>query len=328
MYVVKNSSRALLVALIPLALVHAVLTAMALLGTKATEGAELPSPDQVLELFASRLAIDAALLFAGHSMLRWFRISSRVAYGAMGGVMVAAGYAIAIRNHIQFGSPVSGTLLTVGLLPTAAGMIAGFLYGQYAGLAVAARFAPSSYEGLATTITFDGPTRVRTSVAGIAIAATMPAVLTTILSISLASLLPGFARYMSTGTNPVIAAALPAQLFLTFLVATIVPAAIVMLGVHHIARALERKRAADYAGIGGVATLMCALLIAPMVPWLAGFQFLMFAAACGAIMGALYRRFAGLEPVPLPEAVLTVNPDTLVGADHPTRHQHRVILTN
>ena len=35
MYVVKNSERALLVALIPLAVVHAVLLAMALLGAHA-----------------------------------------------------------------------------------------------------------------------------------------------------------------------------------------------------------------------------------------------------------------------------------------------------
>jgi hypothetical protein len=47
MYVVKNSLRALLVALIPLGLVHAVLVAMALLGAKATE-VEVPAPNQAL----------------------------------------------------------------------------------------------------------------------------------------------------------------------------------------------------------------------------------------------------------------------------------------
>ena len=70
MYVVNNSPRALLVALIPLAMVHAVLTAMALLGGQAAQPADLPAPDQVLVFYPTRLATDAALLFAGHWMLR------------------------------------------------------------------------------------------------------------------------------------------------------------------------------------------------------------------------------------------------------------------
>ena len=49
---------------------------------------------------------------------------------------------------------------------------------------------------------------------------------------------------------------------------------------------------------------------------------------CGAIMGALYRSFSGLEPVPLPEAIIATDPNALVGADDPARHQHKVILSN
>jgi len=41
-----------------------------------------------------------------------------------------------------------------------------------------------------------------------------------------------------------------------------------------------------------------------------------------------YRRFAGIEPVPLPEVVIATDPQALVGADHPSRHQHGVILSN
>ena len=72
----------------------------------------------------------------------------------------------------------------------------------------------------------------------------------------------------------------------------------------------------------------CALLLSPMVPMLPGSDLLIGAVAYGAIMGALYRRFAGLEPVPLPEAVIATDPNALVGADDPARHQHRVILSN
>ena len=328
MYVVNNSSRALLVALIPLAAIHAVLTAMALLGIQAGHPADVPSPDQVLVFYVARLATDGALLFAGHRMLRQFAISSRFAYALMGGTMAAAGYAIAIRNSFQLFSPGDGTLLTMGLLPTIAGMIAGFLYGQFAGLAPAARFPELSYEGLVTSLKFDGPTRVRTSVAAVAIAAVMPAVLTTVLSITLSSLLPGFAIYMSSGANPVIAAALSAQLFLTFLVATIVPAAILVLCLHHIARALRRHQVWEYAAMGGLMAAACVYLLSPLVPLVSGLPLAIVAVAYGVIMGALYRRFAGLEPVPLPEAVIATDAQALVGADHPSRRQHGVILSN
>src|ERR1700676_4517270 len=112
MYVVNNSSRALLVALIPLAAVHAVLTAMALLGTQAAQPADVPSPDQVLVLYVARLAAGGGVVFAGYWMLRQRAISSRFAYALMGGAMAAAGYAIAIRNSFQLSSPGDGTLLT------------------------------------------------------------------------------------------------------------------------------------------------------------------------------------------------------------------------
>lgn len=326
MYVVNNSARALLVALIPLAMVHAVLTAMALLAVQAGQPTDLPAPDQVLLLYLTRVAADAALLFAGHSVLRQRAISSRPAYTLMGGIMAAAGYAIAIRASLV--SPGVGTLLTVGLLPMIAGMIAGFLYGQFAGLAPARRFAPLPAEGLAMPLAFDGPTRVRTSVASIVITALMPAVLTTVLSVSLASLLPGFVSYMSSGSNLVIAAALPAQLFLTFMVASIVPSAIFVLCMHHIARAFRRDSASAYAVTGGVMAALCAYLVSPMVPLASVSLLVTVAAVYGSIMGALYRRFAGLEPVPLPEAVIATDPNALVGADHPARQQHRVILGN
>jgi hypothetical protein len=329
MYIVNNSLRALLVALIPLGVVHAVLVVMALLGAKAIE-AELPPPDQVLVFYLTRLGIDGCLLFAGHWMLRQRAISSRMAYAMMGGTMAAVGYAIAIRNSLELFPPGGGTVLTIGILPVIAGTLSGFLYGQFAGLSPAAKFPPHSYEGLVTSLAFDGPTRVRTSVAGIAIAATMPAVLTTVLSITVVSLLPSYFHYLTSGPGPVlgplITAAIPAQLFLTILVATILPSAIFVLCLHHIARALRRHRAFEYAAFGGVMAVICGYLLAPLTPFTSMSYLLIPAAGYGAIMGALYRRFAGLEPLPLPEALIATDPDALVGADHPARRQHSVIL--
>jgi hypothetical protein len=331
MYVINNSPRALLVALIPLGIAHAVMLAMALLGVKAVE-AELPAPDQVLMFYLTRLAIDGSLLFAGHWMLRRRAISSRMAYALMGGTMAAIGYAIAVRNSLELISPASGTLLTVGALPVVAGMLSGFLYGQFAGQSPAADFPAHSYEGLVTSLAFDGPIRVRTSIAGILIAATMPAVLTTSLSVLVVTLLPTYFTYLTGGPGPqlgpVIAAAIPAQLFLAILVATIFPSAILVLCSHHIARALGLHRPFEYAALGGGLALICGYLLAPLALHTSAPTFLMLAAVYGAVMGALYRRFAGLEPVPLPEVVITNDPRTLVGADHPARQQHGVILGN
>ena len=75
-------------------------------------------------------------------------------------------------------------------------------------------------------------------------------------------------------------------------------------------------------------TAACAYLLSPLIPLLSDSPLMIAAVAYGAIMGALYRRFAGLEPVPLPEAVIATDPNALVGADDPARHQHRVILSN
>jgi hypothetical protein len=98
--------------------------------------------------------------------------------------------------------------------------------------------------------------------------------------------------------------------------------------LHHIARGLRRDRALEYAGIGAAMALVCGFLLSPLAPFAALSHLLIPAMACGAIMGALYRRFAGLEPLPLPEAVIASDPETLVGSDHPSRRQHSVILSN
>ena len=328
MYVVKNSSRALFAALIPLAVVHAVLLAMALLTTKIEPAqAILPPPDKLLFSYAGRLALDGVLLFAGHSVLRQFTICSRVAYALIGGVMAATSYLLAMRNGLLLFPPPSGSEITAGLLPMAAGVLAGFLYGQFAGLvAVAASPQPAAAatEGAASAPrVFDGPVRVRTSVGAIAIAATIPAALSAVLVFMVIVLFAG-----TSGPDSIITAALPAQVFLIVLIATIVPSTILVLAAHHIARALHRCRGGEYAAIGSVVAGACVVLLTPILPIYTMFLLLAVAIVDGAIMGALYRRFAGIEPVPLPEVVIATDAQALVGADHPARRQHGVILSN
>ena len=326
MYVVRNSSRALFAALIPLAVVHAVLLAMALLTTKTEPAlAILPPPDKLLFSYAGRLGLDGVLLFAGHMVLRQFTICSRVAYALIGGVVAATSYALAMRNGLLLFPIPSGSEITAGLLPTAAGMLAGFLYGQLAGLeAVTATPRPAAAAPEAAAVpprVFDGPVRVRTSVGGIAIAATIPAATAAMMAFMVLAL------FGTAGPDALITAALPAQVFLTLLIATTVPSAILMLAIHHVARALRRSGGGAYAVIGSLVAAGCFVLLTPL---LGGMMFVLLPASVvnGAIMGALYRRFAGIEPVPLPEIVIATDAQALVGADHPSRRQHGVILSS
>lgn len=323
MYAVRTSPRALLVALIPLAAVHAVLFAMALLETQTSPPlAAMPAPDKVFLFYCRMLAIEAAMLFAGHLLLRQRAICSRTAYALMGGAMAAAAYALAWRNGFQLSQPAEGGEVTAGILPSIAGMIAGFLYGQFAGVEPTASGAASAATG--ATRTFEGPVRVRTSAAAVAIASAVPAALSAVLAFSLTWLL--LPHDVTKGSATIFAAALPAQLFITTLIATVLPSAIVVLVAHHLARALNRRSGLDYSLAGSAVATLCAAITAPFSPFASIAFVLVLAAPYGAVMGALYRRFAGLEPVPLPEAVLATDPNALVGTDHPARRTHAVIM--
>jgi hypothetical protein len=331
MYAVKNSARALMTAAIPFAAVHAVSFAVLLLRTQTSPILlALPSPDTVLVLYLIRLTFDTALLFVGHLMLRARAVSGRLAYALMGGAMAAASYAIVLHNGLLLAQPDSGTMITTGLLPTMAGMMAGFLYWQFAGLEPTDTWPKFSIEGLIASYRFDGPTRVRTSIAATVIAATMPALMTALLLLAVYSTLLPTNRAGAIGPT-IFVAAIPAEMFLASLTLTIVPAAIFVLCTHHIARALHRKSGFAYAAIGGVLAALCSVV---MVPFVAFTLFtsdtfpLVSASICGAIMGAVYRRFAGLEPVPLPEPVIVIDEKALVPADHSSRQGHSVMLVD
>jgi hypothetical protein len=329
MYAVKNSFRALIVAVIPLGVIHAVLFAMLLLRTQTKPSLlALPSPDRVFALYVVELAIDAALLFAGHMVLRERAVSGRLAYALMGGAMAASSYAIVLHNGLVLAPPDAGSEVTAGLLPTFAGMIAGFLYCQFAGLAPAREWPRFSAEGLITSYTFDGPLRVRTSVAATVLAAAIPACLTALVSFAFFWI---FAPpwLMPSGGGLIFLAAIPAQVFLTMLIVTVVPSGIFVVCVHHIARALHRSRGLDYALVGAAMGCLCGVVVAPFTALTAPVPFLLVPALLyGAIMGELYRRFAGLEPEPLPEPVIVTDVDTLVSADHSSRQGHRVVFTD
>ena len=117
--------------------------------------------------------------------------------------------------------------------------------------------------------------------------------------------------------------ALPAQMILTTLFVMFVPSLIVVGATHALARAFRCTRGIAYTLIGATMGALGSLLL---VTLLNGVVFIMLlGAAVGAIMGAIYRRFAGIEPLALPEDVLAGDLSALRPEDHPSRKSHAVI---
>ncbi len=324
MPVVRTSASALFLALIPSAIVQIVLLSLSLWVWEAKPFLGLPGPDGIIALFAIQMTICGGLLLAGHSSLRHFAIYSRWAYAAMGAAGAVAAYITAARYGILASNPSTGTWISAAIMPTLAGALSGFLYGQFAGIEML-EGPPSASDESATPQAspmrgrFDGPVRVRTSLGALVLTAFIPALLVAILAFSI------FQSGL-IGASAAILVALPAQVFMSTMFTTVLPSMIFMLVVHHTARALGLMGGAHYAGLGAAGGVLFALLAGPFTAF-TSVTFLLFpSAAFGAVMGALYRRFAGLEPVPLPEAVIVTDVETLVPADDPTRRSHSILL--
>lgn len=337
MSVIRNSPRAFLIALLPLALLHAALMANGI-APAASKGA-LPAPDQAVITFVIRLGLDGSLLWLGHIWQRSLRLHGRGAYAVMGGFAAAIGYMAAYRLGVALTDPVPGTLVTGGILPVATGMLSGFLYAQLAGrLAVLPEFAgpvsPAAVPPYAAGseippvfALYNGPVQVRTSIGASTMAAAVPAFVVSMLTIGV--VMPFVAGQVAhephSAMNAGFAAilAFPAQVMFATLFMMFVPSLIVVGATHGIARSLRRTRGLDYAGIGAGVGLLAAMVLAAAVPvTLLGVA----GALIGALMGLIYRRFAGIEPLALPEDVLADDPAALVPEDHPTRKSHAVVF--
>lgn len=329
MPLIRNSARALVAALIVLIAFHGIMAVLGL-GTFLARNMEPPSPDQAFQIFTVRVGVDAALLFAGHWLLRSFGLATRLAYGLMGGAAGAVGYAFALSQDLNILPALDGSRLTASILPMLVGMIAATLYAQFAGREMLE--APGGGAGTpqsipaATPVHFDGPVQVRTSMAATAIASMVPAAMSALV------VLP-FVTYFFTQwdagnsqnpawANQISRMTVPAYFFMLTLFATAIPAAVVVAVTHMAARMTRRTGGSDYAIIGAIAGAVAFAALLIFIPAI----FLPVGMVEGAIMGAIYRRFAGLEPLALPEAVLATDRATLVGEHDPARRTRAVIM--
>jgi hypothetical protein len=285
------------------------------------------APDRVFGLFAMQLAMIGGALYLGHLSLRQFGTCSRGAYTMAGGAAAVFAYIMTLRYGLHLTPPIAGATVTAAILPILSGALAGFLYSQFAGLehvgpGVAApshnsETAGDSEQGFKGR--FEGPVRVRTSLGAISLAAALPAVLTGTIAFSIFN-------FGLAGVPNSTYLAFPAQIFMSTLLMTIIPSGIITLLTHLLARAAGLHHGPAYAGIGAGMGFLVALLVFPFSPFTALVYLAIPSTAFGALMGALYRRFAGLEPMPLPEAVIVTDPETLVPHEDPARRGHSIVL--
>jgi hypothetical protein len=329
MSLIRNSARAFVAALIVLITFHGIMAVLGL-GSFLARNVEPPSPDQAFQILAVRVGIDAALLFAGHWLLRSFGLATRLAYGLMGGAAGAVGYAFALSQHLNILPALDGSRLTASILPMLVGMIAATLYAQFAGCEMLA--APGGSAGTspsapaATPLYFDGPVQVRTSMTATAIASMVPAAIAALVVIPFVTYF--FTQWDTANShnpawaNQITGMTVPAYFFMLTLFATAIPAAIVVAVTHMAARITRRTSGSDYAIIGAMAGIVAFTALLYYIPAI----FLGVGMVEGAVMGAIYRRFAGLEPLALPDAVLATDRATLVGEDDPARRTRAVIM--
>jgi len=324
MPVVRTSARALFLALLPAAVLQAVFLFLSARFWFGDSVFGLRGPDGMIVLYAMQLAIFGGLLLAGHLILRHLAVYSRAAYTTAGAVAAALAYIAAARYGILSNTPLPGTWISSAVLPTMAGTLSGFLYGQLAGIETIAGRADQADPNSdpprdALRGRFDGPVRVRSSLGATMLAAFIPAALTAVLAFSL--LQSGL-----VDTPRSILAGLAAQVFLTAMFATAIPALVMTLVTHHTARALGWRRGAQYAGVGAAYGALAALLAGPFTAFTSVTFLIIPSIIASALMGALYRRFAGLEPMPLPEPIIVTDVEDLVPADDPARRSHSIML--
>jgi hypothetical protein len=329
MPVIRNSARAFIAALIVLVIFHGIMSVLGL-GVFLANKIEPPSPDRAFQIFVTRVAVDAALLAIGHWLLRSFGLATRMAYGLMGGAAAVVGYALALSQDLNIAPPLDGSLLTAAVLPTIVGMISATLYAQFAGREMlrsrhSDTASPDAAHPPAIPANFDGPVQVRTSMAATAIASIVPATMAALITLPFVTffLTQSGNSQDPAWANQITGMALPAYFFMVTLLATALPSAILVGITHATARAFRRTRGMDYTVIGAIVGLITCVALATLAPT----PLLALVVVAAAIMGAAYRRFAGLEPLPLPEAVLATDPATLVG-EHDAARRTRAVIMN
>jgi hypothetical protein len=154
------------------------------------------------------------------------------------------------------------------------------------------------------------PLQVRTSAQAILAASFVPA------AVFVVTALPFFVSMLHTWhtadwSTQILKIVIPTYVFGIIVLVTVVPAAIAIGVTHALARRLQRMRGVDYALTGAGVSFVVALAT---VSWLPVPALVPTVVLAGGLMGTVYRRFAGLEPL-----------TELSGTRDPARPRHAAI---
>lgn len=308
MPVIRTSFRAFAFAVLFIAVAHGVLAALWLL-----KYPDAPTA-MAISSVAHALVLQGPLLVAAHLLTRLVRLSSRWAYAAAGaGINLVMLPAAKSQYFLIPVFPYDATIMPAAFVLTVAAAAA-WIYARWAGTET------SEQTPMRPTVGGEGlPVRVRTSKLAFLIVTLVPAA---IISVLFVLFLFSFGGTPRTAARWIALLAMPALVLYKSFVVTLLPAIVVVGATHVLARVMGRSSGADYAAIAaGVAMLGACTLLGRLQPLL----LFSLAALMGAIMGASYRKIAGLEPLPLPDPVQVRDPATLVAADHPTRRMYAVV---
>ena len=322
------------------------------------------SNDAVLLTILKGGLVFAVMFTSGHLALRHLGISKAWAYAALGTVCALPLFVLHLASGMVEQLAATGNLSTGLFIPACIGAAIGLAYRKAAGVDGAVEdldgmdaayrrlAAASSGEGVsheydrpgrpmaaeraaATADSvfvhegneyFAGPVRVRTSLLSFLGASILGGVLSVLVQgiLGLGSymqMLEGLGKSIRPGN---LFEVLMGELLMKGLMSllTLVPVIILIAVAHFALRSMGKSGYLAY----GVAGLLAAPVMTLVTFGAAGP--LVILATLPTIVGAvLYRKFAGLEPVPVAEDIIARNRRDLVGADHARRKAGRVIAS-
>ena len=276
---------------------------------------------------AAAAAIYSAVFVAGHLALRALGAGKRAFYAGLGAVSLSLTHAA-----LSFGQVADAFLSGVGfsqfILPGLLGAAFGFLYAHRAGWepgegGVIAGDDDSLVAHGGDTY-FDGPVQVRTSIPVMILAAVVGSILVGLVRGAMTigwevSLLddPSARQALDHAFD---ASAYAGLSMVAMGIIGVPVMTVAILAGHYLARAFRRNDYGVYFGIGLLAPVILALATMFLFAGVA-----LMIALPNAVAMVVYRKLAGLEPVPVREDIIAERPRDLVGPEHLQRRMSRVV---
>ncbi|TAJ63702.1 hypothetical protein [Brevundimonas sp.] len=297
--------------------------------------------DRLLLWLAAGAGMYVALFGLGHLALRRIGAGERWAYAILGGLALVAMY-LAFKGPTRLAVVFGSGEGVIGLIiPFLIGSAFGFLYAWRAGWEVAEEEDLDGLRARMAGVTgaderdldafqtgghtyFAGPVRVRTSIPLMVLSAVIGGILHGLVRGAIRVSWEVMQLPDPTGAEALAHAGNMSQYAGFEMVAMAIigapPIALAILVGHYAARGLKQTDAWAYLGLGLVAPLVISLLALHLF-WMVAIMIMIPTA----VAMAIYRSFAGLEPVPVREDVQARRNRDLVGADHPRRRFARVV---